>query len=235
MSTGLAIFVKTPGLSALKTRLAKGIGDALAEEFHALSAAAVAEVARAAMPVVTPCWAVAERGALQHTLWHAFPTLWQGPGTLGARMDSVYRELLLKHDRVLLIGADAPQLRAQHLHDAVNALDNPRTPLVIGPASDGGFWLFGGRTPVPSQAWRAPHYSTPSAASDLCAELQALGAIARLTVMTDADTADDLTDLANALDALDAPLPAQRQLREWLRKVRPRSPQKHARASTSSC
>lgn len=213
----LAIFVKTPGVSALKTRLAADIGSTQAERFHTLSAAAVAAVAHVAMPAITPYWAVAEHEALEHPLWQAFPTLWQGRGGLGARMDSVYRELLATHERVILIGADAPQLRAQHLHEAVSAMDDPHTPFVLGPARDGGFWLFGSRLPVPGEAWRAAHYSTADAASELSAALHPLGAIARLAMLTDADTVDDLAALTAALDGIDDPLPEQRRLRRWLR------------------
>ena len=52
--TAVAIFVKTPGLSPLKTRLAKGIGSALATEFHRRAAAAVSAVARAAGSDIRP-------------------------------------------------------------------------------------------------------------------------------------------------------------------------------------
>lgn len=221
IDAALAIFVKTPGLSALKTRLAADIGSAQAECFHTLSASAVAEVARAAMPTLTPYWAVAEHEALEHPLWQEFSTLWQGRGGLGARMDSVYRELLSRHARVLLIGADAPQLRVQHLHDAVRALDDPSTPFVLGPARDGGFWLFGGREPVPGEVWRTPHYSTAGVARELCTALRPLGAIATLPELTDADTVDDFPALIAALDGLDDPLPAQRRLRSWLHALQP--------------
>ncbi len=69
MSASLAIFVKTPGYSPVKTRLAASIGQRRAEQFHRLAAAAVAAVAKAAMPAVTPYWAIAERDALHDPLW----------------------------------------------------------------------------------------------------------------------------------------------------------------------
>jgi glycosyltransferase A (GT-A) superfamily protein (DUF2064 family) len=52
--TALAIFVKTPGLSPVKTRLAEGIGQARAEAFYRLAVDAVAEVALATEPKLTP-------------------------------------------------------------------------------------------------------------------------------------------------------------------------------------
>ncbi|HCO24225.1 MAG TPA: hypothetical protein DIT97_14715, partial [Gimesia maris] len=40
----IAVFVKTPGYSPLKTRLAQSVGTVQAEQFHILSAKAVAAV-----------------------------------------------------------------------------------------------------------------------------------------------------------------------------------------------
>jgi rSAM/selenodomain-associated transferase 1 len=217
MSTALAIFVKTPGLSPIKTRLAAGIGAGRAEQFHALAANAVAAVARAAMPLVEPYWAVAESEALQHPCWKGLPTLWQGGGGLGARLDSVCHALQNRHGRVLLVGADCPQLSVELLHAAVRVLKERQTPLVMGRASDGGFWLFGTRVPVPASVWRQPTYSTASTANELIAALHPLAAPAHLPTLTDIDRAEDLIALADALNELPAPLPEQQALQTWLR------------------
>ena len=48
MSGAIAIFVKTPGLSPVKTRLAVKLGQKVAEEFHLTSAQAVAETVQTA-------------------------------------------------------------------------------------------------------------------------------------------------------------------------------------------
>ena len=46
-AAALAIFVKTPGLSRIKTRLAAGVGDELAAEFYRLAVEAILAVAQA--------------------------------------------------------------------------------------------------------------------------------------------------------------------------------------------
>ena len=77
-TAGLAIFVKTPGVSPLKTRLAQAIGQDAAEAFHRLAAAAVADVAKqaqAAMPGLVAYWAVAEREALDAPIWRDLPCI----------------------------------------------------------------------------------------------------------------------------------------------------------------
>jgi rSAM/selenodomain-associated transferase 1 len=214
MNAALAIFVKTPGRSPVKTRLAASIGQRRAEQFHRLAAAAVAAVARAAMPTVQPCWAVAEQDALDDPIWNALPTLWQGDGTLGARLHHVCASLQQRHGCVLMIGADAPQISADLLRAAVDALR--ATPFVLGRANDGGFWLFGTRQPVPEAAWLAPRYSCADTASMLINALSSDGAIASLPMLSDVDDGDDLTSLIVDLKALAEPLPEQRELLAWL-------------------
>ncbi len=219
-ATALAIFVKTPGYSPIKTRLAAAIGEARASEFHRLAARAVAEVVRVASEAqgdpITPYWAVAENAALDERSWSGFPCLWQGDGDLAARLDRVYSTLQSRHGRALLIGADAPQITVDLLRAACVALDDPDTPFVLGAASDGGFWLFGGRVPVTDDVWRGVTYSKSQTASELCSALAPLGRIAELPTLTDVDHVDDLPALEDALTQLEAPLPAQQALRAWL-------------------
>lgn len=216
MSTGLAIFVKTPGLSPVKTRLATDLGRDRAEQFYRLSASAVAAVAHATMPPIVPYWAVAERQALEHDFWDGLPTLWQGDGDLGDRMHHIGTQLLARHRKMLLIGADAPQISITLLQQAVLALDNAQTPFVLGPAEDGGFWLFGTRQPVAAGIWQAPRYSSVHAAADLRAALAPHGGITDLPTLVDGDRGSDMPHIAQALKALNNPLPTQSRLFSWL-------------------
>lgn len=216
MNVALAIFVKTPGYSPVKTRLAASVGKHRAEHFHRLAAEAVAAVARAAMPAISPCWAVAERAALSDVLWTALPTIWQGKGSLGARLDQVCSHLQTKHGRVLMIGADAPQITVPLLRAAIDAMDQESTPFVLGRAQDGGFWLFGARRPVPQDVWLTPRYSSPDTADQLIEALSPVGQIASLPTLNDVDEASDLTSLVSALKALNDPLREQVTLLEWL-------------------
>jgi rSAM/selenodomain-associated transferase 1 len=219
LSTALAIFVKTPGLSPIKTRLAQVIGAAAAEEFHRRAAAAIAAVVRAAVAEgveLTPYWAVAEAAALGHPDWTQFPALWQGRGELADRLGQVHDALRAQHDQVVMIGADAPQISSALLAAALTALHDPATPFALGRARDGGFWLFGSRAEIPRQVWRSVHYSDSRTADQLSAALGALGSIACLPELTDVDTVDDLPYLQSELAALIAPLPEQSQVGAWI-------------------
>lgn len=216
MTAALAIFVKTPGLSPVKTRLAAALGADDATRFYRLAAAATAAVAQSCRPALTPYWAIAEAGPAAAAAWRGFAQLEQGEGDLGQRLDQVYATLQARHGRVLLIGADAPQLTPAMLRAARAALDGADTPFVLGGASDGGFWLFGGRVPIPKTVWCAVRYSQAGTASELRTLLADHGGVANLPMLTDVDTAASLPALAHALTTLPDPLPAQRALQDWL-------------------
>lgn len=216
MSVGLAIFVKTPGLSPLKTRLAASIGSECAERFHQLAAAATAEVVAALQPRITAYWAVAEVKGVDHPCWQQFPTIWQGNADLGARLDHVCAQLQARHGAVVLIGADAPQITSELLNAALRALEVDAAEFALGRANDGGFWLFGTRVPVPAAVWHSVCYSQPHTADDLLAGLAPYGAVATLPTLTDVDVADDLPLLAAALASIPDLSPTQCTLRDWL-------------------
>jgi hypothetical protein len=95
-------------------------------------------------------------------------------------------------------------------------LDQTHTPFVIGPASDGGFWLFGGRAALPRNVWTRVRYSQPRAASELQQQVAVQGAVSAIGCLTDVDNAENLPALRRALEALDAPQPAQQRLLAWL-------------------
>ena len=207
--TALAIFVKTPGLSPIKTRLAAGIGPAAAAEFYTLAVQTVAEVAAASS--LAPYWAVAESEGPQHPRWAGCPTVAQGEGGLGARLDHVFRTLQARHGSVLLIGADSPQTTPALLRDAATRC----APFVMGRAEDGGFWLFGGNRPIAASVWTNVPYSVPDTADRLLHELA--GGVAFVATQHDVDVAADLDALQTGLEALATLLPGQIALLQWLR------------------
>ena len=75
-TTAVATFVKTPGISPLKTRLAKEIGEESAINFYNLSLNAIRNVLKAAeqesQKTLKPYWAVAEKQALGTSEWEGF-------------------------------------------------------------------------------------------------------------------------------------------------------------------
>ena len=218
MSCAAAVFVKTPGHSPLKTRLAATIGSEAAECLHVASARAVAAVLRACGTNVDPFYAVAEPEALG--AWSELPTIGQGDGALGERIDHVHARLQHSHGRVLLLGADAPQLTTTLLHGAAHALRDPAPCIVFGAAADGGFWLFGSNRPLPRALWTSVPYSRRDTGQALLNAIAGMApdcSIMQLPRLHDLDTTADIAPVLAALDALPAPLPAQREVAALLR------------------
>jgi glycosyltransferase A (GT-A) superfamily protein (DUF2064 family) len=215
----LAIFVKTPGRSPIKTRLAESIGAKAAEEFYRLSLAAVEEIVGEAADAhgnVEPYWAVAEDDAVDDPLWRSFQRVRQGPGELGERLHRVYDELLRKHSFVLLIGADSPQLMPESLGQAAERVDLSPLAFILGRADDGGFYLFGGSIKLPRKLWISVPYSVPETSDELVSHLQPYGEVFDWDPLFDVDTVEELRRLGEHFDAADALLPAQNTLADWI-------------------
>lgn len=214
---GVAVFVKTPGHSPIKTRLAAGIGEAAAAACYGHALAVVREVVASAtrrVPGLVPYWAVAERAGESDPRWAAFARIPQGEGGLGERLDRVYRAVRARHGAALLLGADCPLLRPDDLVAAVDALVQG-APFVIGRAADGGYYLFGGRREIDRRTWLAVPYSAADTAERFVTLLE--HPVAELPVLPDVDVAADLPTLAGHPRARAGDLlPAQRTLVDWL-------------------
>ena len=72
----------------------------------------------------------------------------QGPGNLGTKMKRQFLktnyEKTLSHqirNSILLIGTDLPSISRYELTQAIQMLDHKE--MVLGPSSDGGYWLIG--------------------------------------------------------------------------------------------
>lgn len=225
MSLAIAIFVKTPGYSPIKTRLAATHGKAFAERWHELAAAAVASVAqRFAMQCaeVTVYWAVAESAALDDPRWSQLPRVAQGKDNLGQRLATVYQQLIASHRGVLMIGADSPQLTIDPLQSAQDWLlpanlsaADPRT--VLGFSEDGGFWIVGGNLPLPAEVWTKVRYSQPNTGRDMQHSLRPHAQCLTLPTLLDVDSGGDLAKVKLALSSLASPSAEQSILNEWMR------------------
>jgi glycosyltransferase A (GT-A) superfamily protein (DUF2064 family) len=216
----LAIFVKTPGHSPVKTRLASAIGQQAAEEFYRLSAKTVAALARQAqgqVPDLDVYWAVAEPQCLQHSLWREFTTIWQENGNLGTRLGRIHDVLKEKYPTVCLIGADSPQIEANKFVGAMQATSaSTQGTCRLGPTEDGGFWFFGSRCQIPPRLWESVRYSTEHTAGDLVAALSVSGfsIVEDLKPEFDVDRVQDLVRLAR-LGPEEGFLNEQKELIRW--------------------
>lgn len=214
--SAIAIFVKTPGISAVKSRLAASIGQRQAEQCHRRCAEVVSAIAVAA--AVGPVyWAVAEAEGLDHPDWRHLPRLLQRGDGLGERMRSVHDELCRRHGAGMLIGADLPQLETSQLQAAAGHLQAGPDRGVIGPAADGGFWLIGANRRLPAAVWNAPVYGSSSVAERFMRAVGEPPDWLRLDPRSDLDHFSDLDAVIEELQNLGKPHPLQSDLLECLR------------------
>lgn len=219
MSGAIAVFVKTVGLSPLKTRLAKTIGRPSAEAFHLAATRSVSSIAQElAKRVNTNCYyAVAEAAGVGHPDWQDLDCIWQGEGGLGERMRLIHQNLLKKHDFVLLVGADIPQMTASELLKASTYLMNTqKKSSVFAPSLDGGFWLFGSNFAIPENIWTDVPYSHAETGKQFLQAIKVLAPVKILQTLRDVDELPDLYALQVSLAELPQPTKEQRQLSDLL-------------------
>ena len=142
MQRHLVIMARAPRLGTVKRRLARDIGTVAAWRFYRGETASL--LRRLSVDprwltwlAVTPDAALAGGG-----LWPFRGILvGQGPGDLGQRMGRLFAAL--PNGPLVIIGSDIPGITSAHVAGAFSALG--RREWVIGPASDGGYWLVGAR------------------------------------------------------------------------------------------
>jgi len=142
---GLILFVKAPGAEAIKSRLAKTIGDAHARRlYHNFVLDLVDEM---------------DRGGLSLQIFFDPPdgrdgmTAWLGKDRsyepqkgagLGEKMAHAFEKCFSEgYDALILMGSDLPDLPAAMIEQGFAHLE--KSDAVIGPALDGGYYLIGFR------------------------------------------------------------------------------------------
>jgi len=109
---------------------------------------------------------------------------------LGERMYRALRAGLARYDKVILVGSDCPGLNGTYLKRAVAGLDT--VPVVVGPATDGGYVLIGARQ-VDRALFQGISWGSAQVYRETTEALQrsGMGWLA-LDVLQDVDRPDDL-------------------------------------------
>jgi len=220
MSFGIASFVKTPGVTPLKTRLAATIGANEAELFYKLSCDAVfATVVNSSMAAGDQAyWAVTENSEVTKEYWRSLPLIEQGEGTLGERLANVYDTLLSKHDIAVIVGSDCPQITSSLVKTAVEIVKSTGR-LVMGPASDGGFYLFAFNKELDRKFFTSVKYSAVNTRKQILVRCQKRGIVVELMrQLTDVDVIDDINLVATEFHMMDALTPEQAKINKWCEK-----------------
>lgn len=182
MTRHLVLMAREPRIGKVKTRLAASVGLVAAWAFHRQC---LFKTARKLKDPRWRCWlSVTPDDSLHLPGWR---TIAQGRGDLGERM---MRPLnALPPGPVVIVGSDIPDISAQHVAGAFEALGE--NAFVFGPATDGGFWLVGAkRFPRVIDPFANVRWSTAHALGDTLANLPDGSKIGFVETLSDVDEGD---------------------------------------------
>ena len=217
LPTHLAVFAKYWESGAVKTRLGATLGHSVAATIHREFVWEVLHRFRDTADRRTLVYWPPEK---KREFREFIPSQWelacQSKGDLGTRLsDFLKLRFAEKQERIVVIGADSPDLPEESLVEAFQLL-NEHT-VVVGPALDGGYYLVGQNSYRPifhDIAW-----STKSVFSQTVDQLQKQGIdFAQLNPWEDVDDWPSLLSLQRRLRENSAD-PRQLRLAEFLQAI----------------
>ena len=181
----LIVMAKAPRLGRVKTRLAADIGPVAAWAFYRRTLAHVVRPLARDGRWTTWLAVSPDSTVRRDRLWPVdCPRLTQGGGDLGQRMARMMAAVA--PGPVVMIGADIPDIRSDHVAAAFRALGDHDA--VFGPAADGGYWLVGmKRRPRFVDIFQGVRWSSADALADTLANQPAGWRTAFLETLADVD------------------------------------------------
>lgn len=141
MKKAIIVFLKPIVPGRVKTRLAKEVGDLHACHIYKKMIEYTAVVINPLHADLYLFYDEFEDNTQQFFLNKKQICLQQG-NDLGARMENAFQYVFqMKYDHVLIIGSDCPMLTSTIINQAFEELESAN--VVIGPATDGGYYLLG--------------------------------------------------------------------------------------------
>lgn len=195
MSECLIIFTRYPEPGKTKTRLIPALGAegaaTLQRQMTEHTLAQVKELQAKRLVSVEVYFVGGNQQLMQSWLGTSVIYRQQGDGDLGRRMAIAFQTALeAGKQRVVVIGTDCPDLKAQLMVKAFHALE--QHDLVLGPAQDGGYYLIGLCRLIP-QLFTGISWSTAEVLQQTMSIAQRLElAVAYLPRLSDVDRPEDL-------------------------------------------
>lgn len=144
----LIIFTRNPELGKVKTRLAKDIGEEAALDIYTTLLHHTVKVTKN-LQVRKSVW-YSDRIAISD-IWdaQAYDKYLQEGSDLGKRMENAFKSAFAEgYQKVVIIGSDLYDLSTSNLSEAFSQLTDHE--VVLGPAKDGGYYLLGMNSLIPS-------------------------------------------------------------------------------------
>ncbi|MEK6703862.1 MAG: TIGR04283 family arsenosugar biosynthesis glycosyltransferase [Planctomycetota bacterium] len=190
----LGVFAKYPEPGRAKTRLIPALGAAGAAGLHDSmvrhTLARVSELLSQREVESRVYSAGTDPDTFAHHFKTQVPCVAQSSGDLGQRMLAAFRHMLREATAAVIIGTDCPDISPGLLGMAFEALRS--SDVVLGPASDGGYYLIGLRRPVPA-LFENMEWSTATVLAKTLELASSLGLSVRLLpTLNDIDEPPDL-------------------------------------------
>ncbi|MFK7931703.1 MAG: TIGR04282 family arsenosugar biosynthesis glycosyltransferase [Myxococcota bacterium] len=192
MRPAALLFTRFPRPGSVKTRLAATVGEQLATEFYRRCVESVIQAVHGAdVDVVVLVAEASDVAAVRGWLGSAHEVHAQVDGGLTERLTIAVQQAFDRgHPSVMVLASDTPELDAAVVRRAVDALSE--TDAVLGPALDGGYFLLGLTSPLPS-VFEGISWSTAHVADETRARLAAAGQTwSELSPLADVDVEQDL-------------------------------------------
>lgn len=200
----LLVFARLPELGRVKTRLAVDVGPERALQiYEAMLRELLGSIGASDEQTEVEClWAPSDT-ASGPAIRRAFPgrvVAMQAGITLGDRLAMAFSERFFFHrtDKIIAIGVDDPLLPRDLLDHAFALLDSVE--YVLGPASDGGYYLIGCRAAsYEPEVFQDIAWGTATVLASTVARISSTGrTMVLLPERFDIDTAEDLERYAQA-------------------------------------
>ncbi len=194
----LLVFTRYPNPGTTKTRLIPALGATgaafLQQQMteHTLQQAAL--LVRSEVLTASVRYTGSDRPEMEQWLGPDWTYVPQGIGDLGLRLTTAFASGFETATGVIAIGIDCPALTSQRLREACEALETHD--VVLGPASDGGYYLIGLKRDAHAQwaeLFRGIEWSSDRVLAQTEAQVKSLGlACQKLPPLTDVDYPHDL-------------------------------------------
>jgi rSAM/selenodomain-associated transferase 1 len=150
---------------------------------------------------IVACEPAAAASLVRQAVGTAVDVIAQRGEALGDRLIHVFRDMFrLGYESVVIIGSDLPDLPPAYLQEAVEALANGRDLLVLGPATEGGYYLVGLNQPH-DELFQEISWSTSTVLDDTRQRATASGLpTVLLREWSDVDEAEDVQRVLSAPD-----------------------------------
>ena len=198
MQNTLLIFAKPPRMGISKTRLARDVGLATAQRLNRLCHSRVMRAANSTQWSTTIYVAPdKDMNTNVGNLWPSkFSRATQRKGDLGTRLSRAFKAS--PNGSVVVVGTDCPDITQNDIKNAFLLLK--KFDAVLGPAQDGGFWLFGASSRLRKKGllFNPVRWSSKYTLSDMKASLPAQTRTKLIHSLIDLDDAFSLAHWKNS-------------------------------------